>query len=385
MIFGKRKKMIAVSLIVMVCSLFMMSMAFCRGHSGEEFPDVIVHEDIQISTNQTIGRLMVSSGNAIVAGNVTEGMIVLDGNVTLQSGALVTGRVVVIGGDITMEEGVVLEEQPWVIRAQGFPLVPLVLGFFFLLSAGSLIFLPVVFWLMGHLFKKTVWYCPAKRQLLGVQRRFPAVYIMVGLALSILMLTAFVALARQTLFANTMDLFDNTVIWVVRYFASHKVDRVMIFITDMGFGMKYLMIVATTFLLLSYKRRWREVEGLGICLTGGAVLNFWLKYLFHRARPDLFRVVQELGYSFPSGHVIASMCFYGMTAFLIIRRISTWRGRLTVLTLTVILVAAIGISRIYLGVHYPTDVVAGYAVGSMWVALCISLLMWWERERVKRS
>ena len=77
------------------------------------------------------------------------------------------------------------------------------------------------------------------------------------------------------------------------------------------------------------------------------------------------------------------MCFYGMMAFLIMRTISSWLGRLTVLTLTVILNVAIGISRIYLGVHYPTDVMAGYAAGSMWLTFCISLLMWWERERIQ--
>jgi len=196
------------------------------------------------------------------------------------------------------------------------------------------------------------------------------------------MLTAFSALARQTIFSKNMELFDNTFIWIIRYFASPGVDRVMIFITDIGFGIKYLIIVASSFLLLSYQRRWQEIAGLGICLSGGAALNFWLKYLFHRSRPDLLRVVQEIGYSFPSGHVIASMCFYGMSAFLIMRTISLWRGRLAVLMLAVILNVAIGISRIYLGVHYPTDVVAGYAVGSMWVAFCISLLMWWELKRV---
>ena len=112
------------------------------------------------------------------------------------------------------------------------------------------------------------------------------------------------------------------------------------------------------------------------------MLSFLLKILFHRTRPDLFRVVQETGYSFPSGHALATMCFYGMVAFLIMRIIDSWRGRLIVMTLAVVLSILIGISRIYLGVHYPTDVIAGYAAGSMWLAFCISLLMWWERARV---
>ena len=380
MILVKRKRLISCSLLVGL--LLIVSVAFCEDHDSQEHSDVFAHEDIQISTDQTIGRLIMASGSAVVAGVVTEGIIIVDGNVTIESGAMVNGRVVVLGGDIIIEEGAKLEKNPLVIKSHGLTLVPLVLGTLFLLSAASLILLPVVFWLIGHYFKKTSWYSPVKEQFLVVQRRWPALYIVIGLGISALMLTAFAALARQTIFSNTMERFDNTVIWLVRYFASPGVDRVMIFITDIGFGIKYLIIVVTTFLGLSYKKRWREVEVLAICLTGGALLNFWLKYVFHRTRPDLLHVVQEIGYSFPSGHVIASMCFYGMSAFLIMRTISSWRGRLTVLTLAVILNVTIGITRIYLGVHYPTDVVAGYAVGSMWVAFCISLLMWWERERV---
>ena len=122
---------------------------------------------------------------------------------------------------------------------------------------------------------------------------------------------------------------------------------------------------------------------LAICLAGGAVLSILLKSLFHRVRPETFWVVPETGFSFPSGHALATMCFYGMLAFLAIRNIEKWRGRLAVITIAVIISLAVGISRIYLGVHYPTDVVAGYAAGFMWLTFCISLLMWWEKDRVK--
>ena len=383
MILAKFKRLIGFSMLVMIWSLLMTSVAFCSD-DAVKYSDVFVHEDIAIRTDQTIGRLIVASGSAIVAGHVTKWMIIVDGNVMIEFGAMVDGRVVVIGGDINIQQDATLKEEPWVIRSHNLVLVPLVMGIFYLLSGASLILLPVIFWLSGHYFKKTSWYIPVKERFLAVQRRWPAIYIVISLGISVFMLTVFSALAWETIFRNATALFDNTFIWIVRYFASPGVDGVMMFITDIGFGIKYIIIVITSFLLLSYLRRWREVAGLGICLTGGAVLNFWLKYVFHRSRPDLLRVVQEIGYSFPSGHVIASMCFYGMSAFLVMRTISSWRGRLTVLTLTVMLNVAIGISRIYLGVHYPTDVVAGYAVGSMWVAFCISLLMWWERERIQR-
>jgi undecaprenyl-diphosphatase len=100
-------------------------------------------------------------------------------------------------------------------------------------------------------------------------------------------------------------------------------------------------------------------------------------------RPDSFFLVQENSFSFPSGHAMATMCFYGMLAFFLMREVKSWPVRLLIATLTVILSLIIGISRIYLGVHYPTDVVAGYAVGFMWLTFCISLLL--RQEKKKRN
>jgi len=136
--------------------------------------------------------------------------------------------------------------------------------------------------------------------------------------------------------------------------------------------------------LVFYKQR-LEALGLFICLIGEAVLNFLFKNLFERSRPDLFRVVEEAGYSFPSGHAMVSVCFYGMLTYLIVRHISSWHWRLVVITLTLALIAAIGVSRVYLGVHYPTDVVAGYFAGGMWLAFCISLLIWRESRRMEKD
>lgn len=348
----------------------------------EDFPDVFVHENTSIGAGQVIGKLMVAGGDVSVGGRVTDGIIVVDGNLIIKSGARITGRILVLGGSAMIEQVANVEYKPWTIVPQGHPLVPVVVGVLFLIGAASLIILPVLFWIIGHLFKRTKWYSPIKEKFLELERRWPALYIVVSLGISALMLTAFGILAWETLFHNEMVLFDDSFVWLIRYFANPTLDKIMIIITNIGFGTSYIVIVAITLLLLAYLKRWRELGALTICLAGGALLSFLLKILFHRTRPDLFRVVQETGYSFPSGHALATMCFYGMVAFLIMRIIDSWRGRLTVMTLAVVLSMLIGISRIYLGVHYPTDVIAGYAAGSMWLAFCISLLMWWERARV---
>jgi len=363
--------------------LVLTSVCFSANRKGvEEFPDVFVHENTSIPVGQAIGKLMVAGGDANVGGRVTDGIIVVDGNLIIKSGARITGRIVALGGSAMIEQGASVEYKPWTIVPQGHPLVPVMIGVLFLIGAASLIILPILFWIIGHLFKRTKWYSPIKEKIMALERRWPALYIVVSLGISALMLTLFGILAWETLFHKEMVLFDDSFVWLIRYFANPSLDKIMIIITDIGFGTSYIVIVAITLLLLAYLKRWREWGALTICLAGGALLSFLLKILFHRTRPDLFRVVQETGYSFPSGHALATMCFYGMVAFLIMRIIDSWRGRLIVMTLAVVLSILIGISRIYLGVHYPTDVIAGYAAGSMWLAFCISLLMWWERARV---
>jgi len=92
-------------------------------------------------------------------------------------------------------------------------------------------------------------------------------------------------------------------------------------------------------------------------------------------------MVVATGYSFPSGHAMVSLCFYGMLAFLIARRVKKWQYRYGIAILTMFFIAAIGVSRIYLGVHYPSDIAAGFAAGAVWLTFTISLLWWWEEQR----
>lgn len=220
-----------------------------------------------------------------------------------------------------------------------------------------------------------------KELIAALEQRWPMLYILIGLFMSAMLLALFTELAWKTLFRHQLDFFDNLVIWLVRYYASSRLDAIMIQITALGsapfYGALALLILAG----LSIYRRWLEAAALIVCLAGGGVLNLLLKNLFERARPEMFRVIDETGYSFPSGHAMVSLCFYGILAYLISRHIPRWRWRLLLFILTAIFVAAIGISRIYLGVHYPTDVLAGYAAGCTWLFFCLSLLLWWEQKK----
>jgi len=106
-----------------------------------------------------------------------------------------------------------------------------------------------------------------------------------------------------------------------------------------------------------------------------------LKYAFHRHRPTPFFVSVPHTYSFPSGHSLFSFCFYGVLAGLLTRRLKSTVARVLIWICAALLISAIGLSRIYLGVHYPSDVIAGYLAASLWVSTLVAL----DRVRVQRK
>lgn len=128
--------------------------------------------------------------------------------------------------------------------------------------------------------------------------------------------------------------------------------------------------------------RWRRAAlWLTITMAGGLVLNLSLKYAFHRQRPTPFFVPLPHTYSFPSGHALFSVCFYGVLAGLLSDRIKSLPVRICIWAIAIVLIAAIGLSRIYLGVHYPTDVLGGYLAATVWVSSMIAF----DHVRAKRT
>jgi undecaprenyl-diphosphatase len=108
-------------------------------------------------------------------------------------------------------------------------------------------------------------------------------------------------------------------------------------------------------------------------MAGAVILNFVLKTSFARTRPlPFFDTPLPSSYSFPSGHALFALCFYGVLAWLIAAGIRSQALRISIWTVAVLLVLLIGLSRIYLGVHYPSDVIAGYAASIVWIVAVIS-------------
>ena len=110
-----------------------------------------------------------------------------------------------------------------------------------------------------------------------------------------------------------------------------------------------------------------RVVMLALAYLGGAALDQLLKLVFHRMRPETAgEVITVQGYSFPSGHAMMSLCFYGMLIYLLVHERSRLT-RLLGLVAAIVLISFIGLSRIYLGVHYPSDIVGGFTAGFVWL------------------
>jgi membrane-associated phospholipid phosphatase len=166
--------------------------------------------------------------------------------------------------------------------------------------------------------------------------------------------------------------FDNAVRSWVHRFASEGMTRAMTAISLMGYDI--LVVEMVIAFVVFARQRWRRAAvWLAVAMTGSLLLDLSLKYAYHRPRPTAFFGVAPQSYSFPSGHALCSLCFYGVMAGLLSARIKSRAWRILVWVAAAALVFAIGISRIYLGVHYPSDVLAGYLAATVWVGTVIVL------------
>ncbi|MGF6950693.1 membrane-associated phospholipid phosphatase [Neobacillus sp. B4I6] len=120
-------------------------------------------------------------------------------------------------------------------------------------------------------------------------------------------------------------------------------------------------------------------------ITGSAILNGILKQFFQRVRPDFHRLIDIEGYSFPSGHAMNAFTVYGILSFLLWRHIPSRFGRGVLISVSIIMILAIGISRIYLGVHYPSDIIGGYFASGFWITTAILFFQYYQEKRYNKK
>lgn len=201
-----------------------------------------------------------------------------------------------------------------------------------------------------------------------------------GFFLAVLALWLFAILAYDIL-AQESFTFDKEILLSLRELRSPLLDLVMLGFTYIGEPMVLLLGCLVLSIWLLYREERSQATVLVIAGVGAVVLNNLLKILFGRARPELWERIVDVGrYSFPSGHAMISFVILGMISYLLSSKFPQWRG--WIIGLTLILVAGIGLSRLYLGVHWPTDIVAGYAAGLVWLLSCIFSLQVWQDRRL---
>jgi undecaprenyl-diphosphatase len=213
----------------------------------------------------------------------------------------------------------------------------------------------------------------------------PAVAAEIGfgaIALAVAMLFVFAWIADEVADSETLR-FDLAVRNYVHQFASPAITACMQILSIIG-GQVLTALSVVLPLVLWLRAKRRAALWLAVTTLGALVLDLALKYAFHRQRPTPFFGGAPLTYSFPSGHSLFSFCFYGTLAGLMAARTSSKPLKATIYVVAALLIFSIGLSRISLGVHYPTDVVAGYLAAGIWVTTVVVLDRWRTRKRSTR-
>jgi undecaprenyl-diphosphatase len=180
-------------------------------------------------------------------------------------------------------------------------------------------------------------------------------------------------LFTSELMENELSPFDNQIYGYLSKLITEDMTDVIKLISDMG-SVYVLGAVAAVLLTVFWIKRkyWFYGKMVTVNLISISLLNILFKTVFHRARPDILQLVHAGGYSFPSGHSMISVSFYGYLIYLcIVYFKQPWKQIISVALS--LLVLTIGISRIYLGVHYASDVIGGFLVGFSWLVIFISL------------
>jgi membrane-associated phospholipid phosphatase len=203
------------------------------------------------------------------------------------------------------------------------------------------------------------------------------------LSIFMLSLIAFVYLVRRV-FVLGNNAFDQKVFDYLQNYVTPLNNKIMTVFTYLG---KHEFLIPANLVLIAYflfirKHRWYSIKIPAIALSSLALM-FLLKNLFGRERPLIPLLAPAKGLSFPSGHALMSMTFYGLLIYITYQSVKNMTLKWTVITLLFLLIFMIGFSRVYLRVHYTSDVIAGFAMGWLWIVVSLKVLRQIEKQGKK--
>ncbi|MBO9681123.1 MAG: phosphatase PAP2 family protein [Flavisolibacter sp.] len=201
-----------------------------------------------------------------------------------------------------------------------------------------------------------------------------SVEMTIVLVLFVIALTAFVYITRRVFVLNKTKL-DNAVFNYLKAHVSERNNDIMEFFTFLG---THQFLIPANLSLIAYflfikKHKWHSIKIPAIALSSLGLM-FLLKGLFDRKRPSVPLLFEAKGLSFPSGHALMSVTFYGLLIYMIFKSVKNPALKWTLIGLLIILIIIIGSSRVYLRVHYATDVIAGYCIGFLWLVFTVWML-----------
>ena len=207
-----------------------------------------------------------------------------------------------------------------------------------------------------------------------------------GLLLFIGTTLTLVALAEHVMTGRPLTMVDQQLSeWLARN-RSPTLTTFFIIVTSLG-STAVAVIVAVVlgvYLLKRKQKYWFAATTLTI--AGGTLLNRVLKLAFQRARPEFDDPIRTFaGYSFPSGHTVAATVVFGAVALFLFVKVKSRGARVLVLLVAGLVISMVGFSRIYLGAHYLTDVLAAIAEGVAWMSLSFTFVTFLKRRRTSRT
>ena len=214
---------------------------------------------------------------------------------------------------------------------------------------------------------------------------FLSLSLLIGLSAAVAALIFFSWLTDQV-FEGDAEKFDAATRAAVHQLASPAMTVLMRFFSFIGSTL--MLTIGTAIVVIWFaSRRWgREAKLFAITMIGGSLLNMTLKLTFKRSRPiPFFDPWPPETYSFPSGHSLMSACFFGALAAILNARIKKKRLRAIVWVLATVMFLLVGFSRIYLGVHHTTDVIAGFAAALIWIVFVRFVEMQLARRKKRKQ
>jgi membrane-associated phospholipid phosphatase len=243
----------------------------------------------------------------------------------------------------------------------------------------------------------TRWSTRAGRALAAAVRRFSSILgphsaliltLLVGAVLAVSLTAVFAEVYESVVEADGVAGLDHPVLDAAKSVRSPALDATATAYTDVGgtVGMPILALTATIVLALR-RRSWTPVILIVIAAAGSLLMTIAGKQLIGRTRPELTDAVPPYEYSasFPSGHSLNSVVIAGLVAYLVILRLKSRRSRLLTAILAAAFAATMGLSRVYLGHHWLTDVLAAWALGAAWLALVITAHRLYLTARIHRA